>query len=443
MATELDAAIPLSGRPMAPPPDQLKTLGEVMNIKRQGQELQAGDLENQARVRSAAAEAATAKSMSLHPNDPDAVGTDLANGGFGNEALKWNTALATHRKTLADTHRAELENQDATLRVRANMLAGITDQATLDATKQHLIQGGNQAAADELGDTYDPKNPQDVARIHTLMASGMSAAEQIRERAKSAEEIGQAHSRDLSDQKEQAELNRLHESGAGRILSLTKNQQEWDSALAGLRAQMKPEQRTILDKFGSTWSPENVKKAADLTMTPKERDEMGFKNTSAEQQWQRLQDQEQRIRDLESNQRTKNPELDPRLQSAYKTFLSQYNKAHVNMGGREIDPATKKMVPYAPAPDIKTWGTQQGYLQPGEAGANAPPAGPAAPVTPPAGAQAPPAAPAVAAPAPIAAAPKVFKTKSGQEVQPGAKVKLKDGRTVTVKSIDDQGRITF
>jgi hypothetical protein len=247
----IDPRIPLGVQPLQLPSplEAVQTIAQIQGIREQTE------------ARRLAAEAARQKAM-----DEAAIRRVMTEAGGDWEkalpqlrtinpsaAAKLETDIAETRNKTLEGLKTRHELASKQLGIGAQLLETVKDQQSLDVVLP-MIATLSPEIAQQLGPTYDP------ARVEQFRQVGLTQ-------------------KDLYDRKQDA-LKLLTDGkateGLGTWLSTINPADpqaatQWDQALAGARAMGVPS--AVLAQFGE-YSPENVQRAASLTITPAKRVEL-------------------------------------------------------------------------------------------------------------------------------------------------------------------------
>jgi hypothetical protein len=161
-------------------------------------------------------------------------------------ALDLETKWGAQRKSQFDALRSQVELDSKQLDLGLRYLQSVRTPQSFAAAKR-AIQAIDPDVAAMLGDTYDPD------RVDQMLNVGLTAKEFLDRRKESLELFTKG---DLT-------------KAVGGWLSTATSDQEWNTVLKTAADFGAPPQ--LLQQFG-TFSPDNVKRAGLLTMTPKERE---------------------------------------------------------------------------------------------------------------------------------------------------------------------------
>lgn len=251
------------------------TLGSLMQMQAQQQQLRANALQVQGQERAMRDDAAirTAIARRSRPGalpDFDGAAADLDAQGFGPAAMTLRENVFKQRKAAADGLKAQFETSETRLKLASQIAQGISDEGSFQRGKRAIAGLLGDDLAAQLGDTYDPKRMGEVTAWGRTASDQLTAQKNAVDSANKALELTQASARDADARAKNAPEIMANWLRAGsQVFSIAQNQDDWDRAMgASDRLGMPTE---IKARFGPTFSPDAVKAAAAIGIDPGQR----------------------------------------------------------------------------------------------------------------------------------------------------------------------------
>lgn len=247
----IQGGIPLTGNPVAPPPDAEHTLGKILAFQEAG-------FRHQKSIEDAADDAAYRQATSTykHPDgtpDLDAAANALYKAGHPRVAAILIKQAQDARKSSAEQLKLDTENLQGTIKAVAGLAQGITDRASFYANAP-LIASRHPQLAIMLGKDWDEiETPK---RVQNIINMGVSADTNANIHLKAID----------------AYMKGDTERGIAGYLATTTNDEQRQRVLADAAKMLPLEGRdAVLAKFQVPWSEDNVKKWASMALTPEQR----------------------------------------------------------------------------------------------------------------------------------------------------------------------------
>lgn len=165
----IDSSIAMGVKPMqieAP----MNALAQAMQLKQLQQQGQMGEMQMQERQRGVAADNALAQLLAGGKSGAD-VSTGLASQGYGKQALDYTKQMQAAAKDKAAAEKEQLSNTMTKLSLGAQLLGGVTDQASYDAARATAQANGLDVS--RMQPNYDP------AFVAQKLKEGLTVKEQL------------------------------------------------------------------------------------------------------------------------------------------------------------------------------------------------------------------------------------------------------------------------
>jgi hypothetical protein len=273
----LDPSIALGIRP---PEFQnpMQTLGSLMQLRAQQQQLQSNSLQMQQQERAIRDEQAIRGAIQRRARpgalpDYDSAAADLDAAGFGTAAVKLRDGIFEQRKKTAEGLKTQFENSETRLKLASQIAQGIGDEGSFQRGKKAIAGLLGEDLASQLGDAYDPKRMTEVVSWGRTASDELSAQRNAVEAANKALELTMTSARDAEAAKKNApEIAANWLKAGSQVFSVARNQEDWTKARTAADRLGMP--ASILDRFGPQWSPEAQQQAATLGITTEKRAEL-------------------------------------------------------------------------------------------------------------------------------------------------------------------------
>lgn len=148
----------------------MNALAQAMQLKQLQQQGQMGEMQMQERQRGVAADNALAQLLAGGKSGAD-VSTGLASQGYGKQALDYTKQMQAAAKDKAAAEKEQLSNTMTKLSLRAQLLGGVTDQASYDAARATAQAYGLDVS--RMQPNYDP------AFVAQKLKEGLTVTEQL------------------------------------------------------------------------------------------------------------------------------------------------------------------------------------------------------------------------------------------------------------------------
>lgn len=148
----------------------MNALAQAMQLKQLQQQGQMGEMQMQERQRGVAADNALAQLLAGGKSGAD-VSTGLASQGYGKQALDYTKQMQAAAKDKAAAEKEQLSNTMTKLSLGAQLLGGVTDQASYDAARATAQANGLDVS--RMQPNYDP------AFVAQKLKEGLTVKEQL------------------------------------------------------------------------------------------------------------------------------------------------------------------------------------------------------------------------------------------------------------------------
>lgn len=148
----IDSSIAMGVKPMQIE-SPMNALAQAMQLKQLQQQGQMGEMQMQERQRGVAADNALAQLLAGGKSGAD-VSTGLASQGYGKQALDYTKQMQAAAKDKAAAEKEQLSNTMTKLSLGAQLLGGVTDQASYDAARATAQAHGLDVS--RMQPNYDP-----------------------------------------------------------------------------------------------------------------------------------------------------------------------------------------------------------------------------------------------------------------------------------------------
>ena len=165
----IDSSIAMGVKPMQIE-SPMNALAQAMQLKQLQQQGQMGEMQMQDRQRGLAADNALAQLLAGGKSGAD-VSTGLASQGYGKQALDYAKQMQAAAKDKAAAEKEQLSNTMTKLSLGAQLLGGVTDQASYDAARATAQAYGLDVS--RMQPNYDP------AFVAQKLKEGLTVKEQL------------------------------------------------------------------------------------------------------------------------------------------------------------------------------------------------------------------------------------------------------------------------
>ena len=165
----IDSSIAMGVKPMRIE-SPMNALAKAMQLKQLQQQGQMGEMQMQDRQRGLAADNALAQLLAGGKSVAD-VSTGLASQGYGRQALDYAKQMQAAAKDKAAAEKGQLSNTMTKLSLGAQLLGGVTDQASYDAARATAQANGLDVS--RMQPNYDP------AFVAQKLKEGLTVKEQL------------------------------------------------------------------------------------------------------------------------------------------------------------------------------------------------------------------------------------------------------------------------
>lgn len=165
----IDSSIAMGVKPMQIE-SPMNALAQAMQLKQLQQQGQMGEMQMQERQRGVAADNALAQLLAGGKSGAD-VSTGLASQGYGKQALDYTKQMQAAAKDKAAAEKEQLSNTMTKLSLGAQLLGGVTDQASYDAARATAQANGLDVS--RMQPNYDP------AFVAQKLKEGLTVKEQL------------------------------------------------------------------------------------------------------------------------------------------------------------------------------------------------------------------------------------------------------------------------
>jgi hypothetical protein len=165
----IDSSIAMGVKPMQIE-SPMNALAQAMQLKQLQQQGQMGEMQMQERQRGVAADNALAQLLARGKSGAD-VSTGLASQGYGKQALDYTKQMQAAAKDKAAAEKEQLSNTMTKLSLGAQLLGGVTDQASYDAARATAQAHGLDVS--RMQPNYDP------AFVAQKLKEGLTVKEQL------------------------------------------------------------------------------------------------------------------------------------------------------------------------------------------------------------------------------------------------------------------------
>lgn len=165
----IDSSIAMGVKPMQIE-SPMNALAQAMQLKQLQQQGQMGEMQMQERQRGLDADNALAKLLAGGKSGAD-VSTGLASQGYGKQALDYTKQMQAAAKDKAAAEKEQLSNTMTKLSLGAQLLGGVTDQASYDAARATAQAHGLDVS--RMQPNYDP------AFVAQKLKEGLTVKEQV------------------------------------------------------------------------------------------------------------------------------------------------------------------------------------------------------------------------------------------------------------------------
>lgn len=165
----IDSSIAMGVKPMQIE-SPMNALAQAMQLKQLQQQGQMGEMQMQERQRGVAADNALAQLLAGGKSGAD-VSTGLASQGYGRQALDYAKQMQAAAKDKAAAEKEQLSNTMTKLSLGAQLLGGVTDQASYDAARATAQANGLDVS--RMQPNYDP------AFVAQKLKEGLTVKEQV------------------------------------------------------------------------------------------------------------------------------------------------------------------------------------------------------------------------------------------------------------------------
>lgn len=165
----IDSSIAMGVKPMQIE-SPMNALAQAMQLKQLQQQGQMGEMQMQDRQRGLAADNALAQLLAGGKSGAD-VSTGLASQGYGKQALDYTKQMQAAAKDKAAAEKEQLSNTMTKLSLGAQLLGGVTDQASYDAARATAQAHGLDVS--RMQPNYDP------AFVAQKLKEGLTVKEQL------------------------------------------------------------------------------------------------------------------------------------------------------------------------------------------------------------------------------------------------------------------------
>lgn len=148
----------------------MNALAQAMQLKQLQQQGQMGEMQMQERQRGLAADNALAQLLAGGKSGAD-VSAGLASQGYGKQALDYAKQMQAAAKDKAEAEKEQLSNTMTKLSLGAQLLGGVTDQASYDAARATAQAHGLDVS--RMQPNYDP------AFVAQKLKEGLTVKEQL------------------------------------------------------------------------------------------------------------------------------------------------------------------------------------------------------------------------------------------------------------------------
>lgn len=148
----------------------MNALAQAMQLKQLQQQGQIGEMQMQEHQRGVAADNALAQLLAGGKSGAD-VSTGLASQGYGKQALDYTKQMQAAAKDKAAAEKEQLSNTMTKLSLGAQLLGGVTDQASYDAARATAQAHGLDVS--RMQPNYDP------AFVAQKLKEGLTVKEQV------------------------------------------------------------------------------------------------------------------------------------------------------------------------------------------------------------------------------------------------------------------------
>lgn len=165
----IDSSIAMGVKPMQIE-SPMNALAQALQLKQLQQQGQMGEMQMQERQRGLAADNALAQLLAGGKSGAD-VSTGLASQGYGKQALDYTKQMQAAAKDKAAAEKEQLSNTMTKLSLVAQLLGGVTDQASYDAARATAQANGLDVS--RMQPNYDP------AFVAQKLKEGLTVKEQV------------------------------------------------------------------------------------------------------------------------------------------------------------------------------------------------------------------------------------------------------------------------
>ncbi|HQS64966.1 MAG TPA: hypothetical protein PKV65_16575 [Acidovorax defluvii] len=165
----IDSSIAMGVKPMQIE-SPMNALAQAMQLKQLQQQGQMGEMQMQESQRGVAADNALAQLLAGGKSGAD-VSTGLASQGYGKQALDYTKQMQAAAKDKAAAEKEQLSNTMTKLSLGAQLLGGVTDQASYDAARATAQANGLDVS--RMQPNYDP------AFVAQKLKEGLTVKEQL------------------------------------------------------------------------------------------------------------------------------------------------------------------------------------------------------------------------------------------------------------------------
>ena len=290
----------------------MQTLGALMKIK---------EARQQAEEKQRALDDDNAMRETLQRYDrPDEAIDDLYKQGRSTVAGTLAKHVYDQRKAEQDAYEKQLKNTGSRMEMATQIAQGMTDEQSFQNGRKAIVELLHpifgQGIEDQLGTNYDE------ARMKKVLAYGTTRVEELKRRQDAVTNVREAlrlqgggtqdpvtgEFRPLAPGEEdpgaggEMGKNRVAamekwNAGISQGLSTANSKGEWDTMMRTFHGQGAP--ISILKQYGD-WDPKAKERAAQLGISPKDRETIAHQATQEEQQNRRLNLEERRVREYES-----------------------------------------------------------------------------------------------------------------------------------------------
>jgi hypothetical protein len=268
----LDTSIPLSGlQASMGSMNPMQMMGQLLQIRGLQDEQQQRQLQTASLQRGQADDFALRDAIAQNTlpgsgfADYDAAIKQLNQSGHGGAALKLQDTIQDFRAKQETTLKTSLDNSQKKLEIASRIVQGIKEEGTQDAFdrgKTYLTQIVGPDLANQLGDRYD------VKRLDEGLAWGRDAGQQLTAQKNMFDQAAKLREMDASDKKDAPVIAEGWKKLGAELFSYAKTDADWQKASDVLNAQGMP--ASARQMFAETFSPDAVKQATQLLLTPKE-----------------------------------------------------------------------------------------------------------------------------------------------------------------------------